>query len=174
MTPLWLLMVFTFFSVWSQTSYNPFTCVPRSPKFLERNLRGFYDAGWRLWEWWGGLRRRWQEPDLRQPPLRQPGWLGSDLVGVLRVLVRCTQETKGLHYRVAGVDGGSVFFVLLLALHILRMIIEVSALPRCDLFVGRTVSLSDFRPLDCYHSGSGLCTFLIIPVLAEVGSPARF
>ena len=50
--------------------------------------------------------------------------------------MRCTQETKGLHYRVAAVDGGSVFFVLLLALHILRMIIEVPALPRRDFFVG--------------------------------------
>lgn len=55
-----------------------------------------------------GLSWTWSEAEVRQLPLQQPGWLGSSLDGVFRVLVRRMRPEEPI--RAAGVDGGSVFF----------------------------------------------------------------
>ena len=55
-----------------------------------------------------GLSWTWSEAEPRQPPLQQPGWLGSSPDGVFRVPGRHVRPWGSI--RAAGVDGGSVFF----------------------------------------------------------------
>lgn len=96
MTQLWFLVIFRFFSVCLQINYEPFCCVLRSPTFLERNLRGFWEAEWGLLELWGNLRWRWEWARAQADTPPSARLLGSDLTGVFRVLVKCMRPKDSI------------------------------------------------------------------------------